>query len=121
MSQTEFHTGKLKEVDMNGLSLEDYCRSKCNEAGITEIDTYPATWVEQFRDEFWYGYGNTKKVRFFIHGGKVYEVIDHKESESEDYFMNLTRNEDGTISFIGQFYNGGTCLDEMLEEALDDL
>jgi hypothetical protein len=35
--------------------------------------------------------------------------------------MNLTKNEDGTISFIGQFYNGGTCLDEMLEEALDEM
>jgi hypothetical protein len=117
MSQTEFHTGKLKEVDMNGLSLEDYCKTKCNEAGITEIDSYPATWVEQFRDEFWYG----NEEKYFIHGEKVYEVIEHEELDCENYFMKLTKNEDGTISFIGQFYNGGTCLDEMLEEALDEM
>lgn len=35
--------------------------------------------------------------------------------------MNVTRNSDGSLSFMGQFYNGGTCFSEMLEEALDDL
>jgi hypothetical protein len=117
MSQTEFHTGKLKEVDLNGLSLEDYCKSKCNEAGITELESYHKDWTEQFKDEFWYG----NEEKFFVHGEKVYELIEHEEMDDENYFMKLTPNKDGTISFIGQFYNGGTCLQEMLEEALDDL
>jgi hypothetical protein len=27
-------------------------------------------------------------------------------------------NEDGTITFIQQFYNGGTCLSEVIEEGI---
>lgn len=34
--------------------------------------------------------------------------------------MNLKENTDGTISFIGQFHNGGTCLSEMIEESLNN-
>jgi hypothetical protein len=30
-------------------------------------------------------------------------------------------NEDGTITFFMEFYNGGTCLSEMIEEGLERL
>jgi hypothetical protein len=35
--------------------------------------------------------------------------------------MHLTKHDDGSISFIGQFYNGGTYFGEMLEDSLDEL
>lgn len=36
-------------------------------------------------------------------------------------FREMSRNEDGSIAFFTQFYNGGTCLTEMLEEGLDEM
>lgn len=49
------------------------------------------------------------------------KVVYDEETDTEDAFMNLSRNHDGSISFIGSFYNGGTCFSEMLEESLDEL
>jgi hypothetical protein len=47
--------------------------------------------------------------------------MEHKELDGEDDINNLTENEDGTISFVTRFYNGGTCLTEMLEDGLKEL
>ena len=113
MSRTEFHTGKLYPVKIE-TSLEETCRNIANRHGIELGED----WQEDFRDGF-----NEYEVteEYFIHGEKLYRVIDHVESEDEEYFMKLSRNSDGSISFMGQFYNGGTCFSEMLEESLDEL
>ncbi len=105
MSYTEFHTGKLKKVDLGELSLLEFCEAKCKEAGVNEICSYNDDWIEQFRDTLWYG----NKEKYFIHGEDVYELIEHEEMEDDGYFMKMKENPDGTISFISQFYNGGTC------------
>jgi hypothetical protein len=118
MSRTEFHTGKLYPVNF-GKDLEGYCR-RIAESNNIELEE---DWQEDFRDKF-DEYANKRghaKEEYFIQGENLYRVIDHVESEDEDYFMKLSRNADGGISFIGQFYNGGTCFSEMLEEALDGL
>jgi hypothetical protein len=33
----------------------------------------------------------------------------------------MQKNEDGTITFVMQFYNGGTCLSECIEEELEKI
>lgn len=107
MSKTEFHTGKLYPVKIEN-SLEETCRSiaKRHDVELSE------DWQEDFRDAF---------DEYFIHGENFYRVIDHIESDDDESFMKLRHNGDGSISFIGQFYNGGTCFSEMLEESLNDL
>jgi hypothetical protein len=118
MSYTEFHTGKLYPVKIEN-NLEDTCRKIAKRFDIDLGED----WKEEFRDNF-NEYANKRKratEEYFIHGEKLYRVIDHEESEDNEYFMKLSRNENGSLSFIGQFYNGGTCFSEMLEEALDDL
>jgi hypothetical protein len=118
MSRTEFHTGRLYPVKIE-TNLEETCKSIANRHGIELGED----WQEDFRDSF-DEYTNKKRSQpeeYFIHGEKLYRVIDHAESFDEEYFMKLSRNSDGSISFIGQFYNGGTCFSEMLEEALDEL
>lgn len=118
MSKTEFHTGKLYPVKIEN-SLEETCRiiAKRHDVELSE------DWQEDFRDAF--DEYATKIIsqpeEYFIHGENLYRVIDHNESCDEEYFMKLRHNGDGSLSFIGQFYNGGTCFSEMLEEALDDL
>ena len=118
MSYTEFHTGKLYPVKIEK-NLEETCRAIAKRFDIELGED----WQEDFRDKFnEYEYKNKRTTEeYFIHGEKLYRVIDHEELDSEEYFMKLSRNENGSLSFIGQFYNGGTCFSEMLEEALDDL
>jgi hypothetical protein len=118
MSQTEFHTGRLYPVRLTG-TLEETCRAIATRHNIELGED----WQEDFRDAFnKYEYKSERvSEEYFIHGEKLYRVIEHEESDDEEYFMKLSRSEDGSISFIGQFYNGGTCFSEMLEEALDDL
>jgi hypothetical protein len=118
MSQTEFHTGRLYPVRSTG-TLEETCRKIATRHNIELGED----WQEDFRENFnEYEYKRERvPEEYFIHGEKLYRVIDHEESNDEEYFMKLSRSEDGSLSFIGQFYNGGTCFSEMLEEALDDL
>ncbi|MFY7886670.1 MAG: hypothetical protein ACOVOV_17700 [Dolichospermum sp.] len=118
MSRTEFHTGRLYPVKIE-TSLEETCKSIANRHGIELGED----WQEDFRENFNEYEYKRKRVteEYFIHGEKLYRVIDHVESEDADYFMKLSRNSDGSISFMGQFYNGGTCFSEMLEESLEEL
>lgn len=116
MSQTEFHTGKLYPVKIEK-SLEETCRAIAARHNIELGED----WQEDFRDafdEYKDKIGSVQDEEYFIHGENLYRVIDHEESSDEEYFMKLNRNSDGSLSFIGQFYNGGTCFSEMLEEAL---
>ena len=119
MSQTEFHTGKLYPVK-HEKSLEETCRVIAARHNIELGED----WQEDFRDafdEYKNKIGSVQDEEYFIHGENLYRVIKHEESSDEEYFMKLNRNSDGSLSFIGQFYNGGTCFSEMLEEALDEL
>lgn len=51
----------------------------------------------------------------------IKEVIEDKEEEDTQDISILTPNNDGTYSYIMQFYNGGTCLNEMLEDSIKNL
>lgn len=120
MSQTEFHTGKLYPVKLIDNNLEITCR----DIAARHVIELGKNWQEDFRDafdEYKDKTGSVQDEEYFIHGENLYRVIDHEESSDEEYFMKLNRNSDGSLSFIGQFYNGGTYFAEMLEEALDNL
>ena len=118
MSRTEFHTGRLYPVKIE-TNLEETCKSIANRHGIELGED----WHEDFRENFNEYEYKRKRVteEYFIHGEKLYRVIDHIESDNSEYFMNVTRNADGSLQFIGQFHTGGTCFSEMLEESLDEL
>jgi hypothetical protein len=113
MSQNEFHTGKLSLVDLKGKTPEEFAKEVCIAAGISEISSYHDSWLEEFRYELAY-------EKYFIVDGEIYEMIEHSESDDE-YFVHMNRNEDGTISFSSQFYNGGTCLSEIIEESISEM
>lgn len=113
MSQTETHFGKLRKVVFEAdQTLEQWCEAKCKELDVKEISSYNKTWYEELREE---GY-----EKFFFVKGEIWEAFEHQELEGEDIDI-LTENEDGTLNFIQQFYNGGTCLSECLEEAIERL
>ena len=110
MSQNEFHTGRLVPVDLEGKTVEEFAEEICRSSGISEISSYHDTWLEEFRYELAY-------EKYFIVDGEIYEMIEHSDSD-EEYFVHMRRNEDGSISFSAQFYNGGTCLSEVIEDSV---
>jgi hypothetical protein len=114
MSQTETHFGKLRKVVFDeGQTLEQWCEAKCKELDVHKLSSYNKTWYEELRGE--------GQEKYFFVKEEIWEAFDHKEFDDSDDIDVLTENEDGTLTFIQQFYNGGTCLSECLEEALERL
>ena len=109
MSNTETHFGKLRRVD-TVLTVEDWCRNQCLLAGKRELESYYKNWQEKIRGDF--------NEKYFIVGGQIWEVIEHIEVEEGEDINIMIPNPDQTITFVQQFYNGGTCLGEIIEEYL---
>ena len=117
MSNMESHVGKLRKVPRNeGQSIEDWCREKCEDNGVPSMlpELYDS-WQEtlKYHLDFYETY-------FFING-EIWEVFDHKDLDDDDDIFKMTPNPDGTVSFMLRFYNGGTCLNECIEEGLKKL
>lgn len=110
MSQTEFHSGKIKKVETD--DVESFCKEKCNQVGITELSSYNDSWLAQLR------WDNKINDQYIVLHGDLYMILEHYENDDPEYFCNVTNNDDGTINFITSFYNGGTCLEEMLEDEI---
>ena len=114
MSRTELHIGKLRKIELKlDQSLEDFYKEKLKEIGITELRKYDNDWEDAFKDEF--------NEKYFIVNNIIWEAFEHEEKDDSDDIYELKSNEDGTLSFIMKFYNGGTCLSECIEEELEKL
>ena len=57
--------------------------------------------------------------KFYVVKGNIYETIEDKEVDDDASF--LKDNGDGTYDYFMEFYNGGTCLSECLENELEKL
>lgn len=113
MSEMERHIGKIKKVDLNNYTVEGWCEQKCKTLKI-ELGAYYKTYKEALL--------NDPYPAIMIEVNDVlWEVIEDKEEEDTQDISILTPNNDGTYSYIMQFYNGGTCLNEMLEDSIKNL
>ena len=56
----------------------------------------------------------------FCYKDEWYKFVEKEDHEDNDYICEAKKIDD-KISFRLRFYNGGTCFDEMLEKALDNL
>jgi hypothetical protein len=113
MSNTETHFGKLRKVDFEGVTVEQWCEAKCLELGKTERASYNHSWKEEFID--------LECEKYFSIGDEIWEAFDHVQCSDGDDIYHMQKNEDGTITFVMQFYNGGTCLSECIEEELEKI
>jgi hypothetical protein len=112
MSQTELHFGKLRKVELKeNKTIDDFFKEKLLEVGINDIKSYHKNWEDAFKDKFY--------EKYFIVNNVIWEVFDHIEKDDSDDIYEITKNPDGTLSFIMKFYNGGTCLSECIEEELE--
>lgn len=122
MSSTERHIGKLVEVDFdkNYTTPEQFYKMLCeyhnyNSLTVTKYrDPYTyKSWEDMYWDELW------DKDNLYKADGKVYKLVEH--IETEDSIFKFWKNADGSISFVVEFYNGGTCLREMIEEGVREV
>lgn len=107
----ETHVGKFEKVNLQGLSIEDWCASVCSFFGIP-LDEYNKNFTDLFIDVFY--------KEYLIVDNVLYHIIEDTEV-GEDYISIIQPNSDGTYSYVLQFYNGGCGFFEALEEEINML
>lgn len=113
MSTTERHIGKIEKVDLNNYTVEGWCEQKCKELGI-ELGTYYKTYKEALL--------NDPYPAIVIElDDELWEVVEDEKVEATEEISILIPNSDGTYSYIMQFHNGETCLNEMLEDGIKNI
>lgn len=108
MSDYEHHIGKITEVVIKE-SLELTCKEIVEN---NELPSYQDSYVEYLLDELY--------DEYLVINGKLYSV-EKEAIDPYDDIQRLHKNEDGTFSFEAKFYNGGTCLSEVLEDAFNKI
>jgi hypothetical protein len=107
MSDTEVRTGtatEIKKVEGLGFAEKLY---ELKELGF-DID---------YEDED-DNYMECDKLAFV--GDKTYEIDEIKIDPYAD-ICEASRNPDGSIHFLLKFYNGGTCFNEMFNDAIKQM
>jgi hypothetical protein len=112
MSDMEYHTGKIRKLPRFNETEEEWAKRICDDHGWE--DKYDQGWIETLREE---GYDEDIIVVNINGNYEIWELVEHTDFDQDDMFQ-AKKNEDDTISFTMSFYNGGTCLSEMLEEAV---
>lgn len=107
MSNYETHKGKLIPVDLEGKSLEEYCKKLLDDSGYVYDYT---EWKQDF-DELMFD-------SYFIHEDTLYKIEDVERDDVDEYLEATKDKDTGIIEYNMRFYNGGTCLSEMLENYL---
>jgi len=116
MSQMEYHSGRLRKIPMK---MDDNLEAQCRRIILEHrpdldieyiLDQYNS-FEELMRDEY---YGE-----YAVLNGRIYEILEHTQMDDDTF--DVWKDEDDIINFAGSFYNGGTSLDEMLEDGLKSL
>lgn len=105
MSEYETHRGKLIPVDLEGQSLEDYCKELLDDSGYVYDYT---KWKQDFHELMYEDY--------IIYGDALYKIEDNERDDGDSFVEATKDKETSVINYDMRFYNGGTCLREMLVE-----
>ena len=109
----------MKMVQRDGQTLEQLCekrahfltKAKKKKLNQSYIDSNYESWQKYLEDE----YGDMQV--FFM--GEMYMVnITESVKDGSPTIIEMQQKLDGSIEFVTQFWNGGTCLSEMLERGL---
>lgn len=109
MSETRRFKGKLKLINRYNKTLEELCEELTPKYAKEDFKYWNS--YTQFIEEEMYD-------TYIIHKGEVYK-IEKEEVDVDFEICEGHKNNDNTIDFHVMFYDGGTCLSEMLEEVLD--
>ena len=113
MSQDELHRGKLRKIDLKDKSIEDFFKEKCIENNILELDKWTEDWYSMYMN-------NVNNSEYYSNKKAVYQLYDHKQFDDFD-IQEFLKLGNGDYEFITSFYNGGTCLGEVIGDFIDKL
>ena len=128
MSFTETCVGKLKKLGVyeNPVGLKLYCELRFKKTYPEKYKVYKENgfpswikgWFDALNDEL---YDTTHGQLFYNEKtGELWESYNIKSLNNE-YFCEMIYEGADTYTFVTQFYNGGTCLPEILEEKIEEL
>ena len=109
MSCIEYHFGKLKKVDLGEVWLEIRLREI---HGDKPYDDYYDDLTE------FYESGGGMESGYIVIHGDLYEIQD-KKIENDYGFLEVQKDNDGTINYQVGYYNGGADLTEVLRAVLN--
>lgn len=126
MSDYEYHKGKLKKVDLSeyGDDREKYFEARCRYefSSLTEEElqaTYKDFNESKYRggwEDYWRAESDIRDV--INVGTDIYEIADIElENDTQCIVTKVGENE---YEYYTSFYNGGTCLEEMLEDGMEE-
>lgn len=110
MSEVERRKGKLIPTEM---TFEKVLQL----SGIPEKE-YLEYHYDKTKQSNWYECLLENDCEYLFCDGKWYEIHEELRDRNNEYFEDIVLNEDGTVDYHCQFYNGGTCLFEILEDHL---
>ena len=110
MSCYETHKGVLKKVDTDNTRQYLFDLAKNNDF-LDKNYSLEQTFYDSGLED-----------KYIIIKDDLYEWLSHERKfDEEDDFCNLIENQDKTISVHAQFYNGGICIDEVINCEWDNL
>ena len=114
MSETKHQKGKLVPiVRKTEETVKSQIKSILGDGFIEELWDESDAASENVNDQI---YSNNLEDKYqFIHS-TLYKLIDFENLDPDDSITKVCKNEDGSINFEFKYYNGGTCLSELLEE-----
>lgn len=112
MSYVVMKKGKLNLIArLENETLENQCLRILNELDI-ELEDYYENPIEQLKGEL--------SDEFYVYNDNLYSLY-YKSIDTSYEIAEGDIREDGSIEFLTMYYNGGTCLHEMLDEVMDKI
>lgn len=119
MSDYEHHRGRLIPIEKDRLEDEEQFFRRALEGKFNE-----RAWKDylEHHDVFeFFEECNVYEQFFYVDDCTIYKVIEHEEVDPYDDVQVLREDPRGGYWFEMKFYNGGTCLTEMIEESLEKI
>lgn len=117
MSDYETIKGKIRKVDLQGMSAEEYAERIIKEKGV-DIKINEGPFFYQTYIDILKWYDDWEEGRYITVDGVLYLIYDTCDLETSSDYIQLTPIADDTYEFHTSFYNGGTCLNEMIEDEI---
>ena len=124
MSYTELQSGKMSIIGtFSEVELDEYMKHVFEKEfpnvykNIIEngFPCWSDNWMEVYND-------HAQNNEMYIYNKSIlFKVFDVKNYEDYGYFCDVQKTGDREYKFITQYYNGGTCLSEILEEEADKI
>lgn len=115
MSQTVRERGSMMPVAYGRKQMKQFAKDTLKNLGCKKKESYYDTWLEQLIDTH-----NTRDCGYMVLQDTLYR-FNLEELDTDLDFAEVEEDQLGVINFHVMYYNGGACLQEVIEGALKKL